>query len=103
MRIIAYPAHPQVRVRVRVQTQRQPVQYTFGPWTTYIELGDRIIALPTTAMPPSKPIRANQMGLFLVIVLVPVGVVLLVTTGAILFLFFGCWYKKKYVANERVN
>lgn len=86
-----------VRIRVEVQTRREPPTFSFGPWSEYLEV-EGVVTLASS--PPAESVgppmeSSNPTGLLLIIVCVPVGVVLLLTIGITIMTIFSCWYRKR--------
>ena len=77
-----------------VQVMREPVSSVPGPWSEY-EAVDKIHIPTTGTMTGGLESPSNPMGLLLFIVLVPVGVVLLLTIAIIGMTLFSCWYRKR--------
>ena len=71
-------------MRVKFRSQRQPINFSFGPWSEYIPVS-RVI----------DPYPSEKLNI-LILVFVILGVVILIAGVAIAVLGFGyCWYKKR--------
>ena len=84
----------QVRIRVSVQTQRNPAQFQYGQWSAYVPVQG--ITTPPVTPGATQPLNTGpENGLLLIFTLVPVGILLLVATASALVGVIGCWYRKR--------
>lgn len=81
----------QVRVRVSIQSHRQPPQFSFGPWSEYVQVQGTVTHPSTTSATPLN----NPRRLLLIGVLVPVGVIILVVVLVGVLTLLSCWYRRK--------
>ena len=91
----------QVRIRVLSQTHRDPAQFVLGPWSDFMEVVG-ITTLPPVSQPttPSTVGLLTPMGLLLIYICVPVGVVLLVGVCLCLIITVCCCRQGKRSVNN---
>lgn len=92
----------QVRMRVVVQLQREPILYGHSPWSSWQEVQGVTApsSSPSVLPPATDPVGEDDEeeefgGLLLVIVVVPIVVIILVVVVMVIIVLC-CWYKRRW-------